>query len=78
MALPHAIPAPVAGVEIHLAYILAPKHALVVPARIGDTIRDAILITIAHHPFIINLAHKIFFPLVYDQLGSHFSAIRMT
>jgi hypothetical protein len=62
MALQHAIPAPVAGIEIHLVYTLAPKHDLELAAIIEDTIRDAIQITIAHHPFIINLAHKIFFP----------------
>ncbi len=72
MALPHAIPAPVAGVEIHLAYILAPKHDLVVAARIGDTIRDAILITFAYHPFIINLAHKIFFPFCLQSIRATF------
>jgi hypothetical protein len=32
MALPHAIPAPIAGVEIHPPDILAPKHYLVVAA----------------------------------------------
>lgn len=48
MAMTHAIPATVASIEIHLADILAPKHDLEVASRIGDTIRDAILITIAY------------------------------
>ena len=48
MALPHAIPAPIAGVEIHPPDILASKHYLVITAWIGNTVRDAILVTIAY------------------------------
>ena len=48
MALPHTISAPIAGIHIHPPDILAAKHCLIVAARIGNTIRDAILVTIAY------------------------------
>jgi hypothetical protein len=48
MALPHATPTAIASVEIHPSDIFASKHCLIVAARIGNTISDAILITITY------------------------------